>query len=107
MAVFVKADIGKLESFITDSAEAIKEFGDIRKEFERINKDLLDNWKGSGKSSYKDVSDHILEKVGGIQDVLNTINDTVVKDLVAQYNQIDKELGDYNKTAGDPEEEAK
>ena len=83
MADFVKADIGKLESFITDSEDAIKEFGDIKDEFDRINKDLLANWKGSGSSSYKQVSDHILEKVGGIQDVLNTINDCVVKDLVA------------------------
>lgn len=106
MADFVEADIGKLESFITESEEAIKEFGDIKAEFERINKDLLLNWKGSGSSSYKNVSDHILEKVGGIQDVLKTINDNVVKDLVAQYNEIDKELGEYNKTAGDPEEGA-
>ena len=79
MSDFVKADIGKLEGFVSQSEEAIKEFGDIRTEFERINSTLLDNWDGLGKASYKSVSDHILEKVGGIQDVLNTINDTVVK----------------------------
>ena len=106
MSDFVKADIGKLEGFVSQSEEAIKEFGDIRTEFERINSTLLDNWDGLGKASYKSVSDHILEKVGGIQDVLNTINDTVVKDLSDQYNAIDKELGDYNRNAGEPEEGA-
>lgn len=102
---FVRADIGKLESFISESADAIREFSDIKKEFERINKTLLDSWEGSGKSAYKQVSDHIAEKVGGIKDILDTINDTVLKDIVAQYKSVDSELGDYNRHAGDPQEE--
>lgn len=106
MAEFVRADIGKLESFVFDSEAAIKEFGDIRTTFEDINKTLLDNWDGVGRSSYKSVSDHILEKVGGIQDVLNTINDTIVKDLISQYNAIDKDLAEQNRKAGEPEEGA-
>lgn len=104
MSDFIRADIGKLESFMTESNEAIKEFADIRTEFARINTTLLKNWDGSGKAAYKSVSDSILDKVTGIQEVLTTINDTVVKDLVAQYNQIDQELGDANRKAGEPEE---
>ncbi len=103
MSDFVKADIGKLENFLTESEKVIKEFGDIRIEFERINNTLLADWDGVGKASYKSVSDHILEKVGGVQDVLNTINDTIVRDLVEQYNAIDKDLGEYNRKAGEPE----
>lgn len=104
MNEFIKADIGKLESFITDSEEAIKEFAAIRTEFDRINRVLLANWEGSGRTSYNKVAAHITEKIGGIQDILNTINDTIIKDLVYQYNAIDRELGEYNRTAGDPEE---
>lgn len=106
MAEFVRADIGKLESFVSESETAIKEFGEIRTEFERINSTLLNNWDGVGRASYKSVSDHILEKVGGIQDVLNTINDTIVKDLISQYNAIDKDLAEQNRKAGEPEEGA-
>ena len=106
MSDFIKADIGKLESFLTGSDEAIKEFAAIREEFERINRTLLANWDGVGRASYKSVSDHILEKVGGIQEVLSTINDTIVRDLVDQYNAIDRDLGDSNRKAGEPEEGA-
>ncbi len=104
MEDFIRADIGKLESFLTGSEEAIKEFADIRTEFDRINSTLLANWDGIGSSSYKSVSDHILEKVGGIQEVLNTINDTIIRDLVEQYHSIDTELGESNRKAGEPEE---
>lgn len=106
MSEFIKADIGKLEGFLTSSEEAIKEFAAIRTEFERINSTLLANWDGVGRASYKSVSDHILEKVGGIQEVLNTINDTIVRDLVDQYNAIDRDLGESNRKAGEPEEGA-
>lgn len=105
MSEFVRADIGKLESFITESEEAIQEFSDIRNEFDRINTTLLNDWEGSGKSAYKQVADHITEKVKNIKDVLDIINDTVVRDLVDQYNAVDAELGEYNRHAGDPEEE--
>jgi len=106
MTDFIRADIGKLESFMKESNEAIKEFADIRTEFARINNTLLKNWDGVGKVSYKSVSDNILDKVTGIQEVLTTINDTIVNDLVAQYNQIDQELGETNRKAGEPEEGA-
>ena len=104
MSEFVRADIGKLESFISESEEAIKEFAAIRNEFDRINRTLISNWEGSGKNSYSRVAEHITEKIGGIQDILNTINDQVVKDLVNQYHEIDKNLGEYNRTAGDKKE---
>lgn len=105
MSGFVRADIGKFESFITESEEAITEFSNIRNEFDRINSTLLANWEGSGKSAYKQVADHITEKVGGIKDILDTINDTVVKDVVKHYKSVDSELGEYNRHAGDSEKE--
>ena len=102
---FVRADIGKLESFVSESAEAIREFGAIRNEFDRINKTLLSQWEGSGKNAYKEISDHITEKIGSIKDILDVINDKVIKDVIEQYHSIDKELAEYNRHAGDPDEQ--
>ncbi|MBQ1517063.1 MAG: hypothetical protein IIZ46_02515 [Clostridia bacterium] len=101
---FIRADIGKFESFMSESEDCIREFGEIRDEFERINSTLLQNWDGLGKASYENVVSHVTEKIGGINDVINTINDSVIKDIVEYYNKLDKELGDYNRTAGEPKE---
>lgn len=97
MDAFVRADIGALERFISESEEAITEFANIRNEFDRINNTLLNNWEGSGKEAYAEVAKKITEKIGGIKDVLDVINDTVVKDIVATYNQVDKDLAEYNR----------
>lgn len=104
MAEFIRADIAKLESFVSESEEAIREFAAIRTEFDRINNTLLANWDGVGSGAYSKVAKNITEKIGGVKDVLDTINDSVVKDLIEQYKQLDKDLGDYNRKAGEPEE---
>lgn len=98
---FVRADIGRLESFVSESEEAIREFNAIRDEFDRINKALLSEWEGSGKSAYKEIADHITEKIGSIKDVLDVINDKVLKDVINQYHSVDKELGENNRHAGE------
>ena len=103
---FVRADIGSLESFVSESEEAIREFGEIKKEFRRINDTLLRQWDGSGKAAYKQVSDHITEKIADIETILTTINDNVLKDIIAEYKKVDKELGDYNRHAGESEKGA-
>lgn len=97
---FVSVDIGKLDGFIKKSAETIKEFNSIKKDFETANKQLLKSWKGIGADAYKAETDNIFEKVGGIADVLNTINEGVVKDLINTYKKVDQELHDYNVNAG-------
>lgn len=97
MKEFIIADIGKLERFVTESEEAIKEFASIRNEFDRINNRLLSNWEGSGKDSYEYVAKNITQKIGGIKEVLDVINNTVVKDVIEKYKKVDKDLGDYNR----------
>lgn len=98
---FVRADIGKLESFVQQSADAIREFNEIQKEFDRINSTLLREWQGAGSDAYKKVSDHAMEKVGTIKDILDTINDKVLKDIIESYNKLDRELAEKNRHAGD------
>jgi len=96
-SAFVSADIEKLVRFESRSRNAIDEFSAIKKKFNDINKTLLDNWKGDGKEAYQQVSDHILENIGGIKDILDSINECVVKDTKDAYLNLDEELGDFNK----------
>lgn len=103
---FVRADIGKLESFVSESAEAIREFGSIRDEFDRINKTLLSQWEGNGGNAYNEIAAHITEKIGSIKDILDVINDKVIKDVIEQYHSVDKELAEYNRHAGDSDEQS-
>lgn len=101
---FVSADIGKISKFMAESAEAITEFDAIKEKFNSINSTLLGKWKGEGADAYKRETDHILENIGGIKDVLDGMNNEAVKSIKDEYTRIDNELGEYNRnppTEGD------
>ena len=101
---FVSADIEKIEKFESESKEAIKEFDEIKNKFNDINTALLGKWKGAGADAYKTETDHILDNIGGIADILDSINNSVVKDIKDNYNKLDEELGEFNRNP--PTEEA-
>lgn len=94
---FVSADIEKLVKFENESAEVIKEFNSIKTEFGNINSALLKQWKGEGADAYKNETDHILEKIGGVEDVLKGINEGVVKDIKDNYMLLDEQLAEFNR----------
>ena len=94
---FVSADINKILQFEKKSAEAITEFNAIKDKFNSINSILLGKWKGEGADAYKYETDHILEKIGGIKDILDSINNGAVKDVKDNYLSLDEELGEFNK----------
>lgn len=96
-AAFVSADIDKIAQFEEKSQEAITEFDAIKTKFNDINETLLGKWKGEGADAYKSETDHILEKIGGIKDILDGINNGVVKDIKENYLKLDEQLGEYNK----------
>lgn len=96
-SAFVSADIEKLIRFEKDSQEAIKEFNAIKTEFGNINSTLLRSWKGEGADAYKSEADHILEKIGGIEDVLTAINEGAVRAVKENYMKLDEELGEFNR----------
>ena len=100
MANFVSADIDKIAQFESSSQEAIAEFDAIKTTFNEINATLLGKWDGEGSEAYKKQVDHILENVGGIKDVLDSINNTVVKDVKDCYLKLDEELGIFNRNPG-------
>ncbi len=94
---FISADIGKINKFMSESAEAISEFDAIKDKFNSINSTLLSKWKGQGADAYKKETDHILDNIGGIKDVLDSMNNETVKSIVDEYTRADNELGEYNR----------
>lgn len=96
-SAFKSADTTKIAEFERQSAEVIREFTAIKDEFGRINGDLLGAWKGAGANAYKYETDHILEKIGSVEDVLNAINESAVKDIRNTYSEVDEQLGEFNK----------
>lgn len=94
---FVSADIEKMEKFESESKEVIKEYDDIKNKFNDINTTLLNKWKGAGADAYQKETSHILDNIGGIADILDSINNSVVKDIKDNYNKLDEELGEFNK----------
>jgi uncharacterized protein YukE len=103
---FISADIDKIEQFEKKSQEAITEFDAIKTKFNEINATLLSKWEGKGADAYKDETDHILEKIGGIKDILDGINNGIVKDIKDNYLKLDEQLGEFNKNPQSSEESA-
>ena len=94
---FVSADITAIAKFIDESPDVIKKFDDIKKDFNTINGDLLEKWKGLGADAYKLETDHILENIGGIKDVLDGLNNSAIKSIRDEYSKLDEQLGEYNR----------
>ena len=100
---FVSADIDRIDQFKAKSQEAITEFNAIKTEFGEINTTLLAAWEGEGAEEYQLKADHILERIGNIQCVLDEINNGIVADIRDSYNKLDDELGQFNATLGSEE----
>ena len=105
MAEFIRGDIAKIQEFIAYKDEAKVKFAEIRNEFDKINQTLLKNWDGYGAAAYSRVAEHITENVNGISDVLDTIVEELLVDLAKTYEDMDSALEEYNRTAGQPQDE--
>lgn len=94
---FILADIAQISKFMSDSEEAIKEFNAIKDKFNTINASLLNIWEGEGAKAYQKETDHILENIGGIKDVLDGINNGAVKSIKDEYTKLDNRLAEFNR----------
>ncbi len=103
-SAFVSADIAKISKFMSDSEIAIKEFNDIKDKFNSINSTLLSKWEGKGADAYRKETDHILENIGGVKDVLDGINNSAVKSIKEEYDKLDQQLDEFNRNPGSGEE---
>ena len=98
------ADIEKLVQFETDSKDAIAKFDEIKRRFKEINDTLLSKWQGAGANQYKKEVDNILEKIGSVADVLDAINNGVLKSVKDAYLQLDSDLAAFNENPTTEEE---
>jgi len=96
-SAFVSADITKFDKFIRESAEAVEEFDAIKQKFGDINTELLKQWRGDGADAYKAETDAILEKIGSVKDVVDSINEAV-NDIKSNYDALDEDLAGFNRS---------
>ena len=94
---YVSADITAIATFINESPNVISEFDEIKKQFNSINETLLGKWQGKGADAYKRETDHILENIGGITDVLDGLNNSAIKSIRDEYSKLDEQLGEFNR----------
>lgn len=100
---FIKADIGAVSTFETDSSSAKEEFKSIQNDFKNVNSTLLAKWVGQGANAYKDETDDILERCGEIAGTLDAIIEATAK-IKQQYLDTDEALKQENLKAGKQEE---
>lgn len=98
---FISADTVAIAKFMSDSEDAIREFTAIKDKFNEINRTLLNKWQGAGASAYRYETDHILENIGGIQDVLDGINNGAVSSIREEYSKLDEQLAEFNRNPSD------
>ncbi len=94
---FVSADIEKFVRFEEQSVKAVEEFDAIKEKFNEINDTLLSHWQGEGRDAYQKESDHIMDNIGGIREILDSIKENVIKGTKDAYLQLDEELGAFNR----------
>ena len=54
------------------------------------------SWKGSGANAYKYETDHILEKIQSVDDVLKAINEGALKSIREAYSEAEMDQEAYD-----------
>lgn len=103
---FVSVDTFKIAEFQKESMDINNEFNSIKEKFNSINTALLDKWEGEGAEAYRYETEHILENIGGIKDILDSINEGVLVDIRNVYCTLDNDLSEYNRNPQSAENES-
>jgi len=77
-------------------AELVSEYDRIIKEYDRIIATLLNNWDGKGADAFKADATVVGKNIGGINDVLKIMSDTLV-DCLEVIKDADRQIGDANR----------
>ena len=107
--VFKVVDIVALASFIKKSGELADKFEELKKEFNRINGELVGKgddspWKGEGADEYKYETDHILEKIGDLKSTIEALNRDTLANIKQSFSDKDDEIGEQNRKLANDEE---
>ncbi|WP_295153718.1 hypothetical protein [uncultured Ruminococcus sp.] len=103
-SVFIKVDTAKITAFLTKAPTLVEEFENIKKDFEKINSDILGEWQGEGADEYKYETDHILEKIGDLAATIKEITEGTLTSVRDEFVKQDTEIGNYNRKMANDEE---
>lgn len=83
------------QNFIDSQADIKKRYDEIRRRYSEIVKELCENWKGKGAEAFREDSEKVMTNITGIQDILNTVCDTL-NDCLEIFDECDSSLGKAN-----------
>lgn len=83
------------QNFIDSQSDIKKRYDEIRKRYGDIVKELCEGWKGKGADAFREDSEKVMTNITGIQDILNTVCDTL-NDCLEIFDECDNSLGKAN-----------
>lgn len=92
---FVRLDTSCFTQALKSKDRLISEYSSITTEFERIEKQLLSKWKGSGADAFQQDCNSVRTNLVGIGDILRTMCDTL-EDCREVFYKCDQALKEYN-----------
>lgn len=95
---FEKVDTKALKDFQEEGAQYVKDFADIKRDFEEYNKAFLAEYEGRGAEKYETVSGLITEKVSDFEGVFKTICENLINPTLENFKDLDKYLDDQNES---------
>lgn len=93
---YVLLDTSAFDAAIAQKERLISEYQAVNDDFDRIVRELLDNWKGKGARAFADDAGEVRANITGIQEILKIMMDTLT-DCKEVFQMCDTKLGEYNK----------
>ena len=97
---FVLIDTSIIDEVISKREHLVSEYDAINTEYERIVRELMNNWKGKGADAFRYDADKVKTNIAGIYDILKIMCDTL-EDCKAIIAEADTALGNYNSEVGE------
>lgn len=96
---FVALDTKAFDEALSRKQDLIRSYNAIDQEYDRIVKNLLDNWKGRGAAAFRKDAQTVKTNIVGIFDILKMLCDTL-SDCKEVFTECDAALGEYNREPG-------
>ena len=92
---YVLLDTSAFDSAIAQRERLENEYKALNDDYDRIVRELLENWRGRGAEAFKTSAGDIRKNIVGISDILDTMMQ-ILMDCKETFEDYDKKLGDYN-----------
>ena len=92
-----------MQEFKDKGSQYVKDFSEIKKDFEEYNSNFLAEFEGLGAEKYRTVSQLITEKVSDFEEMYKSICEELINPTLENFKDLDKYLDEQN-IAMKPEE---